>query len=78
VVVLDKGEGSADRRLEPGLVETFKEKPPVVSEDLGFKQDDVGDGKRRGPHQNTFSLMIRMSIVTLSYGFVSKSFSTCP
>src|SRR6185369_10757379 len=70
--------------IEPGsflkglLVVTLVEKATLVTENLGFEHDDIGDGGWCGAHQNTFSL--RTPIRYWPYWFFSigwASFSSC-
>src|SRR6185369_18006118 len=61
------------------LVVTLVEKATLVTENLGFEHDDIGDGGWCGAHQNTFSL--RTPIRYWPYWFFSigwASFSSCP
>ena len=56
VVVLHEFTLEAGGLLEGPGVEAFEEEAAVVAEDLGFEDDDFGDGGGCRLHQNTFSL----------------------
>lgn len=58
VIVLHELHGFADGFFKLRLVEAFEKEAAFVSEHLGFDEDDIGDGKWGGLHQNTFSLRI--------------------
>jgi hypothetical protein len=50
VVVLDKGHVQARGLGENAGIETFEEKPAVITKNLWFKHKDIGNGGRSHLH----------------------------